>query len=79
FKYSTEVELKEWEKQVEEAKKYAIEQQKVTFLNVDMSKFREKMLPLQDEIVKNNPSIKEYYDYIQKVNEKVEKEKKGAK
>ena len=79
FKYSTEVELVEWEKQVEEAKKYAIEQQKVTFLNVDMSKFREKMLPLQDEIVKNNPSIKEYYDYIQKVNDKVEKEKKEAK
>ena len=76
FKKSNEVELVEWEKQVEEAKKYAQEEQKVTFLNVDMSKFRELMLPLQDEIVKNNPKIKEYYEYIQDVNEKTSKQDK---
>lgn len=79
FKYSTEVELVEWDKQVEEAKKYAQEEQKVTFLNVDMSKFRELMLPLQDEIVKNNPDIKVYYEKIQEINDKVAKDKKEEK
>ena len=81
FKESNKVELEEWEKKVAEAKKYAIEEQKVTFLNVDMSKFREKMLPLQADIVKNNPSIVKFYEKIQEINDNVEmakEQKKGA-
>lgn len=79
FKKSNEVELVEWEKNVEKAAKYAQEEQKVKFLNVNMAPFREKMLPLQKKLVDNNPKIKDLYDYIQSVNDKTEKNKKEAK
>lgn len=75
-KKSTEVELKAWEDGVEKAKKIAQEEMGVTFLNVDMSKFREKVMNLQQEILKNNPDISDFYKHIQEINERTSKEAK---
>ncbi len=69
---STEVELKEWDKQVEEATEYAINEQGVTFIDVDMDLFREKVLPLHEEMLEEmleeNESIRDFYDHIQEIN-----------
>lgn len=67
---STEVELEEWETQVDESKKVAKEAMGVEFIDVDMAPFREKMMDLQKEILKNNPSIRDFYDHIQEINER---------
>ena len=69
-KLSTEVELKEWEVQVEEAKKFARENMGVTFLDVDMAPFREKVMDLQKEMVEKNDKIRDIYAHIQEMNEK---------
>lgn len=65
---STEIELKEWDKQIEEAKFIAQEENLVEFLNVDMAPFRAKVMDLQKEILANNPSISEFYAHIQEIN-----------
>lgn len=72
---STELELKEWETQVEESKTVAKEAMGVEFLEVDMAPFREKVMDLQKDILKNNPSIVDFYNHIQEINEQY----KGAK
>lgn len=73
---STDIELEEWETQVDEAKKFAQESMGVEFLNVDMAPFREKVMDLQREILKNNPSISDFYMHIQEINERDSKEAK---
>ncbi len=72
---STEVELKEWETQVEQAKKIAKEDMGVEFIEVDMAPFREKMMELQKDILKNNPTIRDFYDHIQVINERTKEAK----
>ncbi len=72
---STEVELKEWETQVEKAKKIAKEDMGVEFIEVDMAPFREKMMDLQKDILENNPSIRDFYDHIQVINERAKEAK----
>ncbi|MBQ1335505.1 MAG: TRAP transporter substrate-binding protein [Selenomonadaceae bacterium] len=73
---STDVELKEWDVQVGEAKKFAQESMGVEFLDVDMTPFREKMMDLQKQILEKNPSITEFYAHIQEINDRVAKEAK---
>ena len=34
----------------------------VEFINVDANEFREKVLPLHQELLKANPAMKEIYD-----------------
>lgn len=63
---STQVEREEWECQVEEAKNTAMKEMGVTFLEVDLEPFREKVMPLQQEMIEENPAIAELYQYIQK-------------
>jgi len=65
---STEVELREWEKQVARAKEEAQNTMGVEFIEVDIEPFRERVLLLHEEMLKNNPSIVPVYDYIQRVN-----------
>ena len=48
---STEVELGEWDKQVEEAKAMARDDMGVEFIEVDVAPFKEKVLPLHQEDV----------------------------
>lgn len=69
---STEVELQEWEKQVEQAKEEAREKMGVEFIQVDVEPFRERVLPLQEEMMKKNPAIIPVYEYVQKVNRRME-------
>ncbi|MBR2528405.1 MAG: TRAP transporter substrate-binding protein [Blautia sp.] len=65
---STEVELVEWEKQIEEAKEIAINDMGVEFIEVDTDLFREKVLPLHEEMLEKNPAIRDLYEYIQTIN-----------
>ena len=71
---STEVEMKEWDKSIEEAKKIASEDMGVEFIDVDVDAFREKVLPLHEKMLNDNPKIRSFYEYIQTVNEQAKGE-----
>ncbi len=70
--YSTDVQLEEWDKQVAEAKEIAQNEMGVTFIYPDKALFMEKVAPLQEEMLANNPAITDIYDYIQGVNAQFE-------
>ena len=72
---STEVELGEWDKQVEEAKAMARDEMGVEFIEVDVAPFKEKVLPLHEEMLRKNPAIVDVYDYIQAINQHVKEER----
>ena len=66
---STQVEMEEWDKSIEEAKQIAAEQMGVEFLDVDVNAFKEKVLPLHESMLEENPKIVDLYDHIQAANE----------
>ena len=66
---STEVEMVEWDKSIEEAKKIAAEEMGVEFINVDVEAFKEKVLPLHETMIQENDKIRDPYDHIQAANE----------
>lgn len=66
---STEVEMVEWGKSIEEAKKIAAEEMGVEFINVDVEAFKEKVLPLHETMLQENDKIRDLYDHIQAANE----------
>lgn len=66
---STEVEMVEWDKSIEEAKKIAAEEMGVEFINVDVESFKEKVLPLHETMLQENDKIRDLYDHIQAANE----------
>lgn len=68
---STEVEMEEWDNQVEMAKNTAQDHMGVEFIEVDVDVFKEKVLPLQNQMVKENPGISALYNHIQSINEQV--------
>ena len=68
---STEVECEEWEKQIKEAKEIAENDMGVEFIDVDINLFREKVLPLHEEMLQKNPVIQDLYDHIQEINKQV--------
>lgn len=65
---STEVELEEWDKSIEEAKKIATEDMGVEFIDVDVDAFKEKVLPLHETMLRDNPKIRDFYSHISDVN-----------
>ena len=67
---STEVEMEEWDKSIEEAKKIATDEMGVEFIDVDVEAFKEKVLPLHESMLQENEKIRELYDHIQAANEK---------
>lgn len=71
---STEVELEEWEKSVEHAKRIASEDMGVTFLEVNTAEFQEKVLPLQEEMTEKNPKIRQIYERARQANIQAERE-----
>ena len=71
---STEVEMKEWDKSIEETKKIASEDMGVEFIDVDVDAFKEKVLPLHEKMLNDNPKIRSFYEYIQTVNEQAKGE-----
>ena len=64
---ANEKEIEAWDKQIEEAKKTAQDEMNVHFEDVDITPFREKVLPLHEEVLKSNPKLRPYYDEIQKI------------
>lgn len=66
---STQVEREEWERQVEAAKNTAVKEMGVTFLEVDPELFRERVMPMQQEMIEENPAIAGLYRYIQEQKE----------
>lgn len=67
---STEVEMEEWDKSIEEAKKIATDEMGVEFIDVDVEVFKEKVLPLHESMLQENEKIRDLYDHIQAANEK---------
>ena len=67
---STEVEMAEWDKSIEEAKDIAINQMGVQFIDVDVNEFKQKVLPLHEKMLQENPKIVDFYNHIQEANEK---------
>ncbi len=65
---STEVELAEWEKQAAAARETAEREMGVEFIEVDLAPFKERVLGLHEEMLKENPAITEIYRYIQSMN-----------
>lgn len=66
---STEEELVEWEKQIEEAKETAANDMGVEFIDVDVQLFKDKVVNVQEDMLAENESIRELYDHIQQINE----------
>ncbi len=66
---STQVERVEWEKQVNEAQKRAKEEMGVEFIDVEVEQFRDKVVGLQQEMLQDNPDIRELYQYIREKSE----------
>lgn len=66
---STEVELIEWDKCVEEAKEIAQRDMGVTFIYPDLEPFQASVQSMQQEMLDENPSIVDVYTHIQKINE----------
>ena len=71
---STEVEMEEWDTQVQEAKDYAENEMGVEFIEVDVEAFKEKVEPLHEKMIKENPDIADIYEHIQEINAKVNAE-----
>lgn len=68
---STEVELTEWDKQVKAAKAMAQDAMGVEFIQVDTAQFKEKVLPLHEEMMKDNPDIVAVYRHFQNINQRL--------
>lgn len=71
---STQVEMEEWDEQVEEAKRIAQEDMGVEFIDVDVQVWKDAVATVQQEMLEDNPSIQELYDHIQQFNAMYEEE-----
>jgi len=69
-RYSTEVELAEWDKSIDEAREKAKSDMGVEFIDVDVEAFKEKVLPLHEKMLSENPKIRDLYQHIQDENNK---------
>lgn len=68
-KECNKIEREEWDKQVVEAKEIA-KDMGVQFIDVDVNAFKEKVLPLHEQILEENPKLKPIYNKIQEANNK---------
>ena len=64
------------EKALKEAKEYAQKEMGVKFINVDVQAFRNKVLGVQKQMLKDNTNIRDSYKHFQTFNKKYEKEAK---
>lgn len=63
-----------WQEKVKEAKDHAENVMNVEFSYPDISPFRETVLPLHEEVLEKNPSLREVYEQIEQKAKEVEKE-----
>ena len=68
-KECTKIEREEWDKQIVEAKEIA-KDMGVQFIDVDVNAFKQKVLPLHEKMLQENPKIVDFYNHIQEANEK---------
>ena len=68
---STEVELVEWDKCVEDAKNTAKNDMGVEFIYPDITPFKEKVKNMQQDMLESNPDIVDVYNHIQDINKQV--------
>lgn len=73
---STQVEVQAWDDQIEDVKRQAREMG-VEFIDTDIEPFREKVLPLHSEVLRDNPKLVPIYDEIQKIQDVAAMEKGG--
>lgn len=71
---STQVEREQWDQQVQEARDYAEQEMKVEFLEVDTERFKEKAVSIHEKMLKDNESIRDFYEHIQEINQRTAKE-----
>ena len=76
---STEVELNAWDEEVKKAKDVAQNDMGVQFIDVDVEAFKAKVLPLHEQMLKDNPKIVDIYDKAQEANEQASGEQTGGK
>lgn len=69
---STEEEMEEWDKQVEEARDIAQNEMGVEFMDVDVQVFKDAVADVQQDMLDSNPNIRDLYDHIQTINAKYE-------
>ncbi len=70
---STQVEIEEWDSQIEDVKKQAAEMG-VEFIEVDVEPFRERCLPMHQEVLEENPKLKPIYEEIDRIQSEMKKE-----
>lgn len=75
-KIATEVEREEWTKKTDEAIKISKEKMGVEFVESDVMSFKERVLPLHEKMIKDNPEMSPIYEAIDKINKETEKEAK---
>ena len=68
---STEVELVEWDKCVENAKNTAKNDMGVEFIYPDITPFKEKVKNMQQDMLESNHDIVDVYNHIQDINKQV--------
>lgn len=75
---ANEVEMVEWDKAVKASKEKALEMG-VNFIDVDVSLFRDKVLPLHEELLDKYPEMRPVYDAISDYNSKFTSAQSDAK
>lgn len=75
-KISTQVEVQAWDDQIKDVKKQS-EEMGVKFIYPDMELFRQKVLPLHKEVLKENPRLVPIYNEIQSIQDRVPDQKGG--
>lgn len=73
-KICTEVERVAWDEQIEIAREQA-KAMGVEFIQTDIELFREKVLPLHQELLEQNPKLQPIYDQIQGINNEMQEGK----
>ncbi|CEM63465.1 TRAP transporter substrate-binding protein [Treponema phagedenis] len=74
IKIAEKVEQEEWKKQTQEAIEVSQSKMGVEFIESDVQSFKERVIPLHQQILKNNSKIKALYDYIDEMNKKYKDE-----
>ena len=67
-KEAEKAEFAAWHKRVGEAKKQA-EEMGVEFINVDVNEFRNKVLPIHQELLNKTPALKPLYEAAEQANQ----------
>lgn len=76
FQIISKVQREAWSKSVEKAKKQA-KDMNVKFYYPDVALFKEKVLPLHQEVMKKNPKIEPIYNKIQEIGNSLKEENKN--